>query len=660
MAACGGKTSDTGDGGPPGGVFEAGVDAPLAEAGKGPGDAGPTDATPGDTGLGNDASDASEGGVVSWPPATPTRKIDLLFMVQNSAAMEGVGPYLQASVPELIDRLINPSCIDGAGNVVAASVGGVCATGTLEFQPIDDLHVGIVTSSLGGRGGDQCSASLTNPANPSLNAHSDDDGALVNRAGPTETALADALPSNFLAWFPNVPQNMAAPPPVDPAVAIESQLVGDFQQLLGDTGVSGCGLTAPLEAWYRFLVQPDPYASIVVGNNHLASYSGTDATILQQRHDFLRPDSALAIVLVVNENDRGGDPLTIGGQGWAFEASDFLGSPNGAAPEGTSACATDPESPSCTSCAFVQGMSNFATLCPNDPPGGTMGYLDPSDDALNLRFFHQKQRFGLDSQFPIARYVSALSSPTVPDGAHEHDGSGNYAPTPDCTNPIFAAALPANATQELCALPAGTRVPSQVFLAVIGGVPHQLLQQDPSNASSPQKAALSAADWTAILGADPLSYDFTGADFHMLESESARAQSACPPTAADDCDPINGRELDTNKQDLQFACVFPLAAPLDCTLAANRPGCACATGNLDAGTPLCQKDATGAYTTTQINGRAYPTIRQLSLARALPAQAVVGSLCPIHTTDATGSDPLYGYRPAFDALVDRMATALVK
>jgi hypothetical protein len=40
-------------------------------------------------------------------------------------------------------------------------------------------------------------------------------------------------------------------------------------------------------------------------------------------------------------------------------------------------------------------------------------------------------------------------------------------------------------------------------------------------------------------------------------------------------------------------------------------------------------------------------------------QGVVSSLCPIHTSDnASGDDPLYGYRPAVNALIDRMKAAL--
>jgi hypothetical protein len=273
-----------------------------------------------------------------------------------------------------------------------------------------------------------------------------------------------------------------------------------------------------------------------------------------------------------------------------------------------------------------------------------------------------KQRFGLDAQFPVSRYETGLGSLMVPDSAHEHDAQGNYAPSPNCVNPLFATGLPTSAASAaaLCALTPGPRQPSQVFFAVIGGVPHQLLQSNPSDPDSPQKATLSAADWTAILGADPLTYDFTGADFHMLESEGPRTQSACPPTAADDCDPVNGRERTTDKNDLQFACTFPLTAPVDCSQPAALGACECATGALNAATQLCQKDSGGAYTQTQIGAGAYPTIRALALAQGLGGQAVVSSICPIHATETTPGDPLYAYRPAFTALVDRVSTTLTK
>jgi hypothetical protein len=644
--ACGGSTAAIGDAGPDTGP----VDGSLADHIVGVHDGGG-----GDTGSGGDTGGGPEG---SKPPPSPTGKLDVLFMVQNSAAMAGVGEYLQASVQALFDRLINPNCIDASGNVLGPSKNGQCASGKLEFQPVFDIHVGVITAALGGRGGDICPATATNPANTSLNAHNDDRGELINRTGASETPLSDALPSNFLAWFPSVPQNAGKPTPPVPAIGTESQLVSDFTSLLADTGVHGCGFAANMEAWYRFLIQPDPFAQITM-NGTRASYSGVDATLLQQRHDFLRPDSAVAIIVVADENDRTVDPLTIGGQGWAFENANFPGSPNGSAPEGTAICKTNPLDPTCTSCAFVTGMPNFATICPSDPPNGTNGYLDPSDDALNVRFFHMKQRFGLDPQFPIQRYVTGLGSATVPDSAHEHDNSGNYTPTLNCTNPLFAASLPTSSTADLCNLPVGPRQPGQVFVAVIGGVPHQLLQVNPADPNSAQKATLSATDWTTILGADPLAYDFTGADFHMLESIGPRTQSPCQPTAADNCDPIVGREWDTGKMDVQFACVYPLVTPYDCTQPQNTGFCVCTTGSGEDQTPLCAK-ANGAYTNTQIQGAARPTIRELALARTLGGQAVVSSICPIHTQETAPGDPLYGYRPAFSALVDRLGTVLVK
>ena len=66
----------------------------------------------------------------------------------------------------------------------------------------------------------------------------------------------------------------------------------------------------------------------------------------------------------------------------------------------------------------------------------------------------------------------------------------------------------------------------------------------------------------------------------------------------------------------------------------------------------------GQYTTTQINGKAYPSVREMVIAHALGAQGVVSSICPIHMTEQTPGDPLYGYRPAVDALYQRIAASL--
>jgi hypothetical protein len=606
--------------------------------------------------TGEGGAGANGGG--STGPLPKSAKVDVLFMIDNSASMGDKQVLLAAAVPDIIQGLVS--------------------------LQVHDMHIGVVTSSLGGRGGDQCDPSMTNPANPSLNAHNDDRGELIDRAGvPGDPTVENPAPgentSHFLSWFPSDPGNQGQPAPLPPAITDADQLVGDFQALIEGVHEHGCGFEAQNEAWYRFLGQPDPFDQIVK-NGTYAHCQGVDATILRQRHDFLRPDSLLLVLVVTDENEEAADPLSISGQGWAFNNQNFPGSPNGAAPEGSIECqqqdldnptTTGPNDPNCTSCAFISGDPNFATRCPKDGNNGELGYLDPIDDTLNTRYFHQKVRFGLSSAYPTSRYVRALTKPTVPDAAHEHDDEGNYVGDEDananCTNPIFAQDLPTDPTADLCALTRGPRTPGLVLYGAIAGVPHQLLQENPADPDSPQKATLTEADWTLILGKDPERYDFRGADFHMIEDWNPRTTqgvyanaSTCPPGSPNDCDPINGREWSTNKGDLQFACIFDLrplygSAGKDCTNPEYLGACNCAVGALNAATQLCDP----AVPTRQLYGKAYPSVREMIIAHALGEQGIVSSLCPIHMTEQSPGDPLYGYRPAVLALLARIAKGVV-
>ena len=127
----------------------------------------------------------------------------------------------------------------------------------------------------------------------------------------------------------------------------------------------GCGLEAQLESWYRFLVQPDPYDTIQLSTDNppRASLNGVDATLLKMRHDFLRPDSLVAIIQLTDEEDSWSDPLWLGGYGWTSRTNAFPGGPgSGAGPRGTTECdqledvnnptTWGPNNPDCTSCAF--------------------------------------------------------------------------------------------------------------------------------------------------------------------------------------------------------------------------------------------------------------------------------------------------------------------
>jgi hypothetical protein len=666
-------------------------------------------------------------------------KLDILFMIDNSASMGDKQALLALAVPDMITRLVQPLCVDAndkptGGNANPDGTG--CATGKPEFPPVHNMHLGVITSSLGGRGGDICPTSgpmSMNPVNMMLSNHDDDRAELINRGGnpadPTvETTVANATsPDNFLSWFPNVPANMGmmGPPGGDApetqvgAAGMAGTLIGDFTAIIAGVHEHGCGFEAQNEAWYRFLVQPDPFDTITKDANGHGILTGYDDVLLKQRADFLRPDSLVAVIVVTDENEEVADPLAVGGQGWLYENQAFPGGP-GPAPEGTIECnqpvdpnnatTTGPYGSSCTSCGFntTKMDPQFSTRCPNNAPNGTGGYLDSTNDAINVRFFHQKQRFGVFAGYPLGRYIRGLTKESVPDSKNEHDSSSIYVADPYpalsdmgaqasavqaadnaaiCVNPLYAQNLPTDHTHELCKLTRGPRTQDLIYYAAIAGVPHELLQakvgdpecpQGMNQGDCPQKSQLTSADWLLITGADPEHYNFTGADFHMIESETDRTNntgmwanvSTCPSNnnapAGNNCDPINGREWNTGNGDLELACRFDIRPQYggtgkDCSSNKYTGACDCAQGNPILNNVLCDANVP----TLQVFGKAYPSVREMEIAHAMAnvnaasgGQGIVSSLCPIHVTEQSAGDPVYGYRPAVNAIVNRLKSAL--
>ncbi len=526
-----------------------------------PADAGPTDDGGAD---GDDPNDPHP------PFLTTTNKVDLLFVVDNSSSMGDKTNMLASS-------------IDGALRKIA---------------PLSDLHVGVITSSLGSMGGDIC------PDTGSFNGF-----AHLSTAKLGGGTVASAQTNGFLSSSPGGDLDA---------------LVRDTQDLVNGVGQTGCGLEAQLESAYRFLSMPNPWQKIGL-TSQKAQYVGVDDTLLAQRAAFLRPDSIVAVVMLTDEDDSNVDPLSFKGQGWAFAANQFPGSTvvrgdgkTTTAPRGTSACASDPTSAKCGSCGLLENKSD-----PGCAANG--GYYGPTEDQLNVRFFHMKQRYGIDPQYPIERYVAGLSAAKVPRIEDEHDADGVYLGTSTCRNPLFAAKLPTKSTDDLCGAARGARPPEFVIFTLIGGVPNQLLAGGPS--------------WTKILGADPAKYDFTGIDPHMIQSKTPRAGLASP-NSADDADPINGREWDTQGEDLQYACVFTLPVPRTCV--AGDSSCDC---GLQGKPPLCNGSQ-------QIKAKAYPTIRELRVAKALGDRAIVGSAC--------ATSPTTFYTPTLDSLGERIAAKLSK
>ncbi|MEO6602801.1 MAG: hypothetical protein ABIQ16_23155, partial [Polyangiaceae bacterium] len=188
LSACGGTTilaTGTGGGGS-GGEGAVGGEMTAGDGSTDDTNGGQTMAAgaPNLAGAGGMASTAGASGFggVTQPPLDEvdgqkqSDKLDVLFVVDNSVSMSGKESILASSVEAFVSRLTNPRCVDSKGNPVAtqpASGADDCSSGTREFTPVTDMHIGAITSSLGAHGGTVCAT----PA--SADDHLDDKGQLL-------------------------------------------------------------------------------------------------------------------------------------------------------------------------------------------------------------------------------------------------------------------------------------------------------------------------------------------------------------------------------------------------------------------------------------------------------------------------------------------------
>lgn len=520
-------------------------------------------------GCGEAPVEEDDGPVDQAPQELTTDKVDLLFVIDNSMSMADKQNVLAPSAVRLVRDLANPPCLDGGGARLAdaeqpSSPDAACPAGsTRAGVPVADLRVGFISSSLGDLGSGACgSASIVSP---------DDRGHLLTRdvqglTVPTYENLG------FLAFDPH---GAMSPPGEADLAAFERSIT----ELVVGVGERGCGYEMPLEAMTRFLVDPAPYAELSAEGGLLVP-SGVDNVVLEQRAAFLRPDSLVSIVLLADENDCS---LDVSGQGHLVLGLPFYKS--------TSVCETDPNDACCTSCALEPPAG-----CTADPVCGDQGTpsaakYEQSEDHQNLKCFAQKERYGMDFSYPIARYTNALSLATIDPSA------SNLEPTDSgVENPLFAGGRPAQF----------------VSLTTIVGVPWQDLASDPSDPNSPNKTTSEMeldGSWTWIVG---------GGDPFMIESPYPRT-GVSPATgeSVTASNPINGgdRDRDPNDvDDLQYACIFDLEVTFP-----NGPDCDCLDETCEQ--PLCEG-------TTQVAAKAYPGVRQLELVRSLGDRGIAGSICP--------------------------------
>jgi hypothetical protein len=612
-------------------------------------DAGGTDSAGGEAGAAGWAGDSSSGasagggsgglaagggsgGSIDIGPQVKSDQLDVLFVVDNSVSMADKQNILEASLPHFVKRLINPLCVDALGKPAAeqpVSAANPCGAGSSrEFTPISSMHLGVITTSLGGHGGTVCA--------PAAGENMlDDRGELVPK-------LRAGVPSYMGSGYLSYDATGAA------GVTDSSALVADLQATVSAAGEHGCGFEAPLEAMYRFLIDPEPPVSVTQVNG-VSTPGEINTALLAERAAFLRPDSSVAIVILSDENDCS---VRDDGVGW------FVGA-NSRMPRASSACEANPNDPCCRSCATREsappvGCQPIAqdSACQTATVGQTYATWDAEHDSPNLRCFDQMRRFGFDLLYPVDRYANALSNPKVKNRAGAL-----------VDNPLLAArdGKPA-------------RSATLVSVSMIVGAPWQDLATPASlDAAHPLEylngAGLSSQGrWPVLLGSPEL--NLPPADPFMRESITPRSGTnplTSSPVIAETStnpvqSPINGHEQNVALlDDLQYACTFALPTPkvcengdATCDCSADKNGNASLVTTTNS--PLCQPPEGGPAGTTQYFGKGHPGARELTLAKQLGDRAVAGSVCPKVTNDANSVD--YAYMPALDALIGRIASTL--
>ncbi|MFO0757558.1 MAG: hypothetical protein U0359_13765 [Byssovorax sp.] len=586
-------------------------------------------------------------------PQSRVEKIDLLLMIDNSGSMADKQAILADAVPDLVKGLVAPQCLDKKGVPIAAQPAhplDPCPKGSArEFDPIQDIHIGIISSSLGGHG---ATFTCATTADKSGNPENDDRAHLLSRK-PDGGAVSTWKNQGFLAWDPG----QKLDPPGESEIGDikgTTGLVPTLRDMVQGVGQVGCGYEAQLESWYRFLVDPEPYASISVENGK-AVPTGVDHDLLKQRADFLRPDSMVAIIMLSDEND-----CSIRDGGVGYLAAQRVVEKNGKKvayhlPRARHECSVDINDACCKSCGSPRGD------CPVDPDCEKP--MTDDEDPSNLRCFKQKQRFGIDFLQPLDRYTTALGNALIPNREGELVG-----------NPLFPGA---NGTGG----DPGARTPEMhlVFLAGIVGVPWQDvarrnkdgdpdllhgLDKDGNEVGGFQtvselmlKNPRGRSGWDEILG-DP-AHGIEPVDPFMRESRDPR-KGQNPATGDPIIDPsaplsevngVNGREYDTSKNsngDLQYACRFKLPEPRNCADGA----CDC---DAEAKNPLCLDDQ-GNLGETQRYAKAYPGLRELGVLKGAGDQGIVASVCAAQMDDPGKAN--YGYHPAIQAIVERLKSRL--
>lgn len=206
-------------------------------------DGGPPDEPDSDAGAADAATDC----------VPVDRKLDLLFMVDNSNSMTEEQESLAAQLPRLVQVL---------------ATGDRDGDGVEDFPAVHDLRVGVITSDMGTGGF----------VVPTCGESDHGDDGILRAEGNTSIAgCADTYPS-FLSFGPG-----------DDAAVFTAAA-----RCVAQMGTGGCGFEQQLEASLK---------AITPSTSSLRFHAGTTGHADGANAGFLRSDSLVGLIMLTDEND---------------------------------------------------------------------------------------------------------------------------------------------------------------------------------------------------------------------------------------------------------------------------------------------------------------------------------------------------------------------
>ncbi len=470
------------------------------------------------------------------------------------------------------------------------------------LEGAQDVHVGILTTSLGGHGAPTCLEDVPG-------RHNNDHAHLL----PSERKeLEGEAATEFLTLTSRHPDV------VRPQLEI-------FREQVEAIGFDGCEFPAPLEVLYRFLSDVTPPKSIEVGPDGVGPVkdeSGAlrvDEGLLGQRARFLRPESSLSIFVITAQDDcsvmEGGELYPQATQGHRL---------------------LDPEE----------------TL---DPDGA------PHEQRLSLRCLQPDQRFGLDVLSPLDKYISALTRSEI-----ESPWTGEWVENPLFWQHIEGRTWRRPPGRVRLSAIVGVPAIDLIDKAFDGDPIELRDGQDLLTTSAWDLLLGPMSEGGRSWPLDPFMIPSVAPRDARLFHPISRDPIVGPDSTSPRANPINGHEAHHDylapklysdggpaNDRLQSSCIYPLTTPLPaCSF--DELGCLCADG-VERNDPICQPPGGGPADQSQYFAQATPAPRLLGVTEELGYSGQLAPICPFRL-DEEALD--FGYVPAiFDVLHDFIVPA---